>query len=273
MLRFLKIIPLLLCGYLYSQEEISKSVYFEFDKYDLDQTQADSIIGLIRSIDSTQIETIDIFGYCDDIGNDDYNYTLSNNRANTIKEKLIANGVKNKIIITLEGKGRVLIEKDTINNLAEVRSRNRRVDILISLEPLKKEKIDIPGLYTTIGDNPIVGDRIFLEKLLFERGSSKLTIKAKNELDKIARALQKHKNIQFEIQGHVCCTPPFQKEAIDKDTKKRELSQNRAEAVYKYLILKKIAKTRMKFKGYGTSVSLKKGGEYDRRVEFLITKT
>jgi outer membrane protein OmpA-like peptidoglycan-associated protein len=70
----------------------------------------------------------------------------------------------------------------------------------------------------------------------------------------------------------VCCTPTFQKEAIDRLTRKRNLSINRAEAVYKYLIFKKISKTRMTFKGYGNTVPLKKGAEYDRRVELVITK-
>jgi hypothetical protein len=37
----------------------------------------------------------------------------------------------------------------------------------------------------------------------------------------MAKLLHKYKNLQFEIQGHVCCTPPYQKEAIDKDTKKK----------------------------------------------------
>src|SRR5690606_5960527 len=118
----------------------------------------------------------------------------------------------------------------------------------------------------------VVGDHIYLENLLFERGSSKLTIKAKTQLDAIARHLHKHKNLEFEIQGHVCCTPPYQKEAIDLGTRKRQLSTNRAQAVFKYLVFKKIAKTRMSFKGYGNTVPLGKGSEYDRRVELVVTK-
>lgn len=91
-------------------------------------------------------------------------------------------------------------------------------------------------------------------------------------MDKIAKLLHKYKNLQFEIQGHVCCTPFSQKEAVDRDTRKRALSTNRAESVYKYLIFKKIPKTRMTFKGYGNTVPLGKGTEYDRRVELFITK-
>jgi outer membrane protein OmpA-like peptidoglycan-associated protein len=108
--------------------------------------------------------------------------------------------------------------------------------------------------------------------VLFEKGSSVLTIEAKTQLDKLAKVLMRYKNYQFEIQGHVCCTPTFQKEAIDRLTRKRNLSINRAEAVYKYLIFKKISKNRMTFKGYGNTVPLKKGAEYDRRVELVITK-
>jgi outer membrane protein OmpA-like peptidoglycan-associated protein len=85
--------------------------------------------------------------------------------------------------------------------------------------------------------------------------------------------LLKYKTLQFEIQGHVCCVPAYQKEAIDRDTKKRQLSINRSEAVYKYLAFKKIDKKRMTFKGYGNTVPLGKGPEYDRRVELVITKS
>jgi len=79
-------------------------------------------------------------------------------------------------------------------------------------------------------------------------------------------------NIEFEIQGHVCCTPPNQREAIDKDTKKRQLSTNRAQSVYKYLVFRRVPKNRMTFKGYGNTVPLGKEPEYDRRVELVITK-
>ena len=108
--------------------------------------------------------------------------------------------------------------------------------------------------------------------LLFERGSSKLTPKARFELSKIVKQLLRFKKIKFEIQGHVCCTPTYHKEAIDRDTRKRELSVNRAKAVYKYFLRRKISSSRMTFKGLGNSQPLGKGSQYDRRVELLIVK-
>ena len=269
-MRFLTLLLLFSFGFLHAQEEAVHSVYFDFDKSNLNEKQGEELINFIKKIDSTRIESIEIFGYTDDIGKEAYNFKLSTKRASSIQTKIIESGIKNKIIVTIEGKGRILIDDDIVENLPEKRSKNRRVDIVINLKPLPK--IIIPGYYNSIQKNHIVGDHIYLDNILFERGSSKLTFKAKTELDKISKLLHKYKNLQFEIQGHVCCTPPYQKEAIDKATRKRQLSTNRAESVFKYLVFKKIPKNRMTFKGYGNTVPLGKGTEYDRRVELLITK-
>jgi outer membrane protein OmpA-like peptidoglycan-associated protein len=269
-MKLLKYFPLLLFGLLQAQEEVVHSVYFEFDKFKLDDKQATEVVDFIKNTDSTRIESIEIFGYTDDVGKDDYNFKLSTDRATTIQSKLIENGITSKIIVTIEGKGRILIDDDIVEDLPEKRSKNRRVDVVLNLKPLPK--IINPGFYNTIQKNHVVGDHIYLDNVLFERGSSKLNFKTKTALDRIAKLLIKYKNLQFEIQGHVCCTPPYQKEAIDLDTKKRQLSTNRAQSVYKYLIFKKISKDRMTFKGYGNTVPLGKGTEYDRRVELVITK-
>lgn len=270
MTKFLRLLTLFIVCSASAQEEVIQSVYFEFDKFSLDKKQEQAVVDFIRKSDSTRIESVEIFGYTDDIGKEAYNYKLSTQRANTIKDALVRNGIKNKIIVTIEGKGRIMIDDDVLDNLPERRSKNRRVDVVLNMKPLPK--IQLPGYYTSIQKKHVVGDHVYLENLLFERGSSKLTIQAKNQLDQIARHLHKYKNLEFEIQGHVCCTPPYQREAIDRETKKRALSTNRAQAVYKYLIFRKIDKRRMTFKGYGNTVPLGKGAEYDRRVELVITK-
>jgi len=256
----------------FSQEEIVHSVYFDFDKYNLKDSQRGSMLKFIKELDSTMIESISIYGYTDDRGKDEYNYTLSTNRANTIRDALIKEGIKNKIIVSIEGKGRIMIDDDLIDNLPEVRSKNRRVDVVANLKEIIEEPINIPGLYEDMISDHIIGDRIYFKKLLFERGSSQLTSDSKKELNRIARLLYKYKTYHFEIQGHVCCTPSFHKEAIDRRTKKRELSKNRAEAVYQYLISKKVSKYRMTYRGYGNSQPIGKDPRLDRRVEFLITK-
>jgi outer membrane protein OmpA-like peptidoglycan-associated protein len=256
----------------FAQEEIVQSIYFETNKSDVESKYAGELSNFLKKVDSTRVESIEIFGYCDDVGKDDYNRKLSTDRANKVKAEITKSGIKSKIIVTIEGKGRILIDDDIEENLPEVRSKNRRVDVVLNMKPQPEEEIKLPGVYTTFNKDNIIGDRIMLSDMLFERGSSKLSIKSKNQLDKIARMLLKNKNIHLEVQGHVCCTPPNHKEAIDKGTKKRKLSHNRAEAVYKYLILKKVPKTRLTFKGYGNTKPLGKSPELDRRVELVITK-
>lgn len=259
-------------GLSFAQEEEIYSIFFEFDKYNLKDEQAEGVVAFVQKIDTARIESIQIYGYCDDRGKDEYNFVLSTNRATTVKNKLIERGIKSKIIITLEGKGRIMLDEDLQTDIPEARSKNRRVDVVVNYKSITIENLKIPGVYSTIKKDAVAGDRIYLEKVLFERGSSQLTFQAKKELDKIALLLLKFKNIQFEVQGHVCCTPTYHREAIDRETKKRELSVNRAKRVFNYLFKKGISNSRMTYRGYGNTQSLKQGSALDRRVELLILK-
>jgi outer membrane protein OmpA-like peptidoglycan-associated protein len=259
-------------GLSFAQEEEIYSIFFEFDKFNLKEEQAEGVIAFVQKIDTARIESIQIYGYCDDRGKDEYNFVLSTNRATTVKNKLIERGIKSKIIITLEGKGRIMLDEDLQTDIPEARSKNRRVDVVVNYKSITIENLKIPGVYSTIKKDVVPGDRIYLEKVLFERGSSQLTVQAKKELDKVALLLLKFKNIQFEVQGHVCCTPTYHREAIDRETKKRELSVNRAKRVFNYLFKKGISNSRMTYRGYGNTQSLKQGSALDRRVELLILK-
>lgn len=256
----------------HAQEERIESVYFEFDKFDISKDQQSFIIDFIQKIDSTQIDKIELFGYCDDRGKDNYNMILSQRRAEAVKNLMVQQGIIHKIFVTIEGKGRILINDDLDENLPEARSKNRRVDVVVFMKPIPHEVLQIPGVYLDIQKQHVVGDRIYLERLTFDKGSSKLSLAAKKELDRIVKLMMKYKNLHFEIQGHVCCTPTFHKEAIDQETKKRELSFNRAYNVHRYLLTKKIDPKRITFKGMGNSQPLGKSPNLDRRVEFVVTK-
>jgi outer membrane protein OmpA-like peptidoglycan-associated protein len=86
--------------------------------------------------DTSSIESIQIYGYCDDRGTD-YNYKLSEQRVLTIQSLLTSIGFnKNKILI-IEGKGRVILTEN-LENLGEIRSKNRRVDLLLVKKSFKQ---------------------------------------------------------------------------------------------------------------------------------------
>lgn len=250
-----------------AQQKPIETIYFEFDKFDLTPKQTENVINFIKKIDSSKVESIQIYGYCDDRGNDEYNFRLSNNRANTIQNLLVLQGFNQSKIVILEGKGRIVVRADTIENLHETRSKNRRVDLIV----VKRNSFGKGIRNSFTSDKIKVGDKIFLESILFEIGSSKLTSSSKKELDKVASILTNKKNLKFEIRGHVCCTPDIYSDGIDRATNERRLSWNRAKTVFYYLSSKKISKNRMTYQGCGNKFPLGKGDNLDRRVEFLIT--
>jgi outer membrane protein OmpA-like peptidoglycan-associated protein len=272
-MHFLKYIFLLFIMTSYAQDdEVIQSIYFDFDKFDIRKDQQKELRKFITTIDTAKVESIQIYGYCDDRGKDAYNYDLSTKRANTIRDTLLLNGIKNKIIVSIQGKGSIIIDEDLESNIPDARSKNRRVDVLVNFKPLLKEKRTIPENYTVLRKDVIIGDKITLDKVFFDRGSSRLTTTAKKELDKIAIKMHRFPKIQLEVQGHICCTPSYQKEAVDKDTRKRELSINRAKAVYKYLISRRVNEKRLIYNGYGNTQPLGNSTEQDRRVELMVTK-
>ena len=111
-MRLLQYIPFLFWGFIQAQEEVVHSVYFESNKFEVNEKEVCEAIDFISKTDSTRIENVQIFGYSDDVGKEDYNFKLSTNRAVAIQNRIIENGIKSKIIVTIEGKGRILIEDD-----------------------------------------------------------------------------------------------------------------------------------------------------------------
>lgn len=272
MKNFFKIVFLILTISCFAQEKISRNVYFDLDKSQLIENQKDQICDFLQKLDSIEIKSVQVFGYCDDRGTALYNYDLSTRRVRFVEKLLVANGLNPKKLVHLEGKGRILIDQDTVVLLDQTRSKNRRVEVVI--EKLAKPLffMGIRHLFSDFHLPHKKGDRIYLEKVLFEEGSSYLNLKSRAILDKIIVFLMNNPYIEFEIQGHVCCTPKHYLDAIDKDTKERKLSYNRAKAVYRYFVIKKINPARMKFKGFGNELPLGKKPELDRRVELVITK-
>jgi outer membrane protein OmpA-like peptidoglycan-associated protein len=258
----IQILLLLSFSCLWAQEHDIHTVYFEFDKFTLNQEETNSIIELVNSPAFSKTDTIKLYGYCDDRGSEGYNNVLSNQRAITVQTLLAANGISLKKIFVREGKGRVNLAKKNLENLEIIRYKNRRVDIVYTKKP-------------TLNHFPLkpkVGDLIISERILFEMGSSNLTVRSKNELDRMFIILKKYNSLQFEIRGHVCCTSRKHSDAIDQESLNRTLSINRAKNVFVYLRTKGINPYRMSYKGFGNKFPLGKGDAFDRRVEFLITK-
>jgi outer membrane protein OmpA-like peptidoglycan-associated protein len=76
---------------------------------------------------------IAIEGYTDNVGGDEYNMKLSDNRANAVRSYLVSQGL-NSGIVTAQGFGKTKPVAD--NGIAAGRQQNRRVEMVVSGEML-----------------------------------------------------------------------------------------------------------------------------------------
>ena len=178
--------------------------------------------------------------------------------AEEIKKILLSNDINESRITNVDGKGELLLKTVKTTSPDRIRALNRKVEITVSF-----------GLLEKIAKRPFVkGNSLVIENLLFLTGYSYLTPGSKKSLDVV---FEKIKNLPFSfiIQGHVCCTSG-QKDAIDRATKKRNLSVVRAKFVYDYFLDGGFVQV-IPFEGLGHRFPLGGSAEADRRVEILIT--
>ncbi|MFD1616207.1 OmpA family protein [Gelatiniphilus marinus] len=260
-----------------SQSKLTHDVYFDTDKYDVPPTEENRLLLFISNLADIDIESISIYGFCDDVGADDYNQKLSQQRADAIKSIFSNNEISESLISNVDGKGKILLKIINEKNLLKIRGLNRKVEIIVkpkpqiveTEQPIAKtvEKKDVPE---QIKSHLKVGDKILFENILFKTGYATVTPDSKKTLAKIAEALVERDDIYFTIQGHVCCTK-FSRDAINRKTKKRNLSEARAKYVYNYFAKKGVNKKRMRYMGMRRKFPLGGDPKFDRRVEILIT--
>ena len=104
--------------------KIRQKVLFDFDSYKLD-TVAESTTKAVAALMKEHPDTILVLqGHTDKYGTNEYNQKLSENRANAVKDSLVAKGVPADRIAKVEGFGKTQL----IPNLSN--RENRRVLIL-----------------------------------------------------------------------------------------------------------------------------------------------
>lgn len=261
----------------FSQNKLTHEVYFETDKYEVPSTEENRLLLFISKLTDIDIESISIFGFCDDIGAATYNLKLSQQRADAIKAIFSNNEISESLISNVDGKGEILLKIVEEKNLLEIRGLNRKVEIIVKpkpepvivtkAEPEPKEK----GVIEQINEGS-KGDKIIFKNILFKTGYATVTPASKKTLTNIAKALVAREDIYFTIQGHVCCTQ-FKRDAVDRKTKKQNLSEARAKYVYDYFVKKGVDKKRMRHLGMRRKFPLGGDPKLDRRVEILITHT
>ena len=104
------------------------NVFFDFDKWDLRPesfVELDRVVTLLQENPAIEIE---MSAHTDSKGSDDYNFTLSDNRAKSVKEYIISKGIAvNRIVSQGYGETKPEVPNDTDEN----RQLNRRVEFKI----------------------------------------------------------------------------------------------------------------------------------------------
>ena len=105
-------------------------VYFEYDKYSIDKTEDKEIIKKYSEyMLKYESATLRIEGHADERGSRAYNLALGEKRAETIKEMMLINGVKNDSIeVVSYGEENPAV----LGTNEETHSLNRRVEIIFS---------------------------------------------------------------------------------------------------------------------------------------------
>ncbi len=133
---------------------------------------------------------------------------------------------------------------------------------------IKENKDKLKPIVLNIPLFPIeVGSKLVLKNIFFETDKTELLPNSFVELDKLVDFLTSNPSIFIEIGGHTDNQGTMQYNKI--------LSENRAKAVFEYLISKNIASERMKYKGYSfekpvDSNDTEEGRAKNRRTEFII---
>jgi outer membrane protein OmpA-like peptidoglycan-associated protein len=125
-------------------------------------------------------------------------------------------------------------------------------------------KTELKSVDTLPSDKPLV-----FRNVLFQVNRSEFLESSYPELDALAQYLEKHPYVSIIISGHT--------DNSGNEKKNKKLSEGRAKSVSDYLIKNKIDKSRVSFKGYGSSKPIasnetEEGKQQNRRVEFVITK-
>lgn len=282
---------LFISGTINGQEQFT--VYFDSNKFDLTTKEKQSLNNWVSANKNNKI--VAIHGFTDEVGTTGFNDTLAQKRVDFIFQN-----VKNQIKIREDFKTRSFGESF---NQSVNKAENRKVTIFYILEKDLPREDEILGIKKVIKEEQPKPEIVYPEKLVFEnpngtksefkldrvfmktmgeaKPGEKLKIEnlnfiintfavvneSRGKMYELLLVLQKNPQLKIEIQGHLCCMP------VDRT----DLSTQRAKAIYNFLIQNEIDKSRLSYKGFGSTQPIYPLPEKDekeraanRRVEILI---
>lgn len=268
-------------------------LYFDTGKADISKTEMTRFQNWISFNKESKILAIN--GFTDEDGTNQFNDSLSKKRVD-----FAYNCLQKYLVIRSDFKSRSFGENFI---QSKNKSENRKVviyyilkkdlnreDEILRIKPLEtkivvktdrsfSDKMEIENSDGSVTkmvldlafmkaiDESKAGDKLKLENLNFVINTFIVTNSSRPKMFELLTVLRENPKLKIEIQGNLCCQP------IDR----LNLSTERAKAIYNFLVFYKIDKSRLSYKGFGSSNPLfplpEKSEEEraaNRRVEILI---
>ncbi len=109
------------------EKMVLRGVHFDFNKSNIRPGDAAVLDDVVATLKANPNLTIDVNGYCDAIGNVDYNLRLSDRRSNSVVDYLVKAGIPESRLVP-HGYGKT--DFVATNDTAEGRAQNRRVELV-----------------------------------------------------------------------------------------------------------------------------------------------
>ncbi|MGQ7946874.1 OmpA family protein [Flavobacterium sp. WC2509] len=275
----------------FAQEQVS--FFFDSDKFVLQKTE---LLNLNKWLSvNKEVKVVGVYGFCDEEGSVGYNDTLAKKRIN-----YVFNIIKGKVKIREDFKTRSF---GKLHALSTIKAENRKVTLYYILPKdfvneekiisekkevvVEKKKSNIKFIDTYTYENPDgsavtlkmdtvfmkkvsvanVGEKLKLENMNFFVDTFAIMPQSRSVMYELLTVMKNVPDLKIQIQGHICC--------VQKDF--RDLSTQRAKAIYKFLEFNGIDKSRMTFVGFASTKPLyplpeknEAEREANRRVEIEI---
>ncbi|WBX70798.1 OmpA family protein [Tenacibaculum retecalamus] len=234
----------------YSQKNNTYKIFFDSNESDIDSVQIKRIDSIKDKYSSKKV-VLNLVGYTDELGSNNYNLILSKKRVNAVKKLF---------------KGYRILKSKAGGELKGVTYNNRKVLIEV-IQGIDEKRINN---FTKLR----LGDELVLKNVLFLPGTDSFEKSSTKSLAELYLFLIEKSKIKIKITGHICCpkTDNPKEDAYNSLTGKRNLSEARAKKVFNYLIDKGIRKSRLYYKGMAYRKPLGKEDKYNRRVEVQIIR-
>lgn len=268
------------------------SVFFDSNKHELTADQNAKLNQWMSA--NPDVKIVAIHGYTDEDGTTGFNDTLAAKRVNSIYTI-----VRGKLQIRDDFKTRSFGEKFP---QSKIKAENRKADIFYLLPKDIPRENEILGIKEAIKPKPQTvrhytadisirnpdgtkvafkldtifmkqldrakpGEKLKIENLNFQINTFAIVPASRGKLYELLMVMQDNPDLKIEIHGHLCCQP------VDRI----DLSTQRAKAIQNFLIANGIDKSRLSYKGFGSTQPVYPLPEKDeaqraanRRVEILI---